>query len=78
MMPAQIAIPAEPAPGTVIGWQQQFAPDGPVYTYVAIHIAGRGWFVSDDSEAPYTWAQLCVYLIRQSPVSAVTGWGPLR
>lgn len=70
-------LPPEPPPGTVISWQQQFAPGGPVYTYVAVHVAGRGWFVSNDSEAPYSWPELFFWLIGQAPVFAATGWAAL-
>lgn len=76
MQPAPIALPPEPPLGTVICWQQQFTPDGPVYSYVAIHVAA-GWFVSDSSEAPYSWLALFVWLIKTAPVSVVTGWAPL-
>jgi len=76
-LPQRAYLPPEPPPGTVIGWQQQYAPGGPVYTYAAVSIAGRGWYVSDASETPYSWAELFYWLIGTAPVCAATGWAVL-
>ena len=76
-LPQRPVLPPEPPPGTVISWQQQFAPDGPVYSYVAVSVAFRGWYVSDASETPYTWAELFYWLIGTAPVFAATSWCPL-
>lgn len=67
----------EPPPGTIISWAQQFTVDGAPYTYVAVHIAYRGWFVSNDSETPYSWAELFFWLIGPAQVFVATGWRPL-
>jgi len=71
------AMPPEPPPGAVITWSQQFDLGGTIYTFVAIHIAGHGWYVSDSSEMAYSWDQLHTYLVRGASVFAVTGWGQL-
>ena len=76
-LPQRPVLPYEPPPGTVIAWQQRFAPDGPVYSYVAVSVAGRGWYVSDDSETPYTWPELFYWLIGTAPVFCAVGWWPL-
>lgn len=70
-------MPPEPPPGAVIAWSQQFTAGGTVYTFVAIHIAGHGWYVSDASEMAYNWGQLHTYLVRGAAISIVTGWGNL-
>lgn len=76
-LPQRAYLPPEPPPGTVISWQQQYAQDGPTYTYVAVHIAWRGWYVSDQSETPYSWGELFYWLIGQAQVWTVTSWRPL-
>jgi hypothetical protein len=68
-------LPPEPPPGSVISWQQQFAIGGPVFTYVAVHIAGRGWYVTDESETAYSWPLLIQWLIGTATVFVVTSWG---
>jgi hypothetical protein len=52
--------PPEPEPGTVVGFTRRFRPDGPGYAYVAIHIAGRGWFSTGHTDRvdPMTWDDL--------------------
>ena len=79
-LPQRPVLPPEPPPGTVITWQQQFAPDGPVYTYAAVSVPFRGWYASDASDAsetPYTWAELFYWLIGDAPVYAAASWWPL-
>lgn len=68
----------EPPPGSVVSWQARFTPDGAIYSYVAIHVAGLGWFASDANECAYSWAGLCTYLIGLAPIHIVTSWGVLR
>lgn len=51
--------PAEPEPGTVVGFTKRFREDGPGYAYVAIRIKGRGWFTTgSDVIDPQTWGQI--------------------
>ena len=75
-LPQRPVLPPEPPPGTVISWQQQYTPDGPVYTYAAVSVASC-WYVSDASETPYTWAELFYWLIGTAPVFAAASWWPL-
>jgi hypothetical protein len=71
------SLPPEPAPGSVITWQQQFTPQGLVYTFAAVHAAPRRWYVSNDSETPYAWPELFYWLIGTAPVFAAASWTEL-
>jgi len=85
MMPAPIApplpqrpyLPPEPPPGSVICWQQQFTAGGAIYTYAAVHVAWRGWFVTNDNEMPYSWPALFYWLIGLAAVFVAVAWGQL-
>ncbi len=67
----------EPPAGTVVTWQQRFNSYGPTYTYAAINVPGRGWYVTDRFDKVYTWAELCRRYIRNSPVLVATNWAAL-
>lgn len=76
-LPQRQVLPPEPPPGSVITWQQQFAHGGPVYTYAAVHIAWRGWYVTNESETPYTWPDLFFWLIGVAAVFVAVAWSQL-
>lgn len=55
--------PAEPEPGTVVGFTKRFREDGPGYAYVAIRIKGRGWYTTGRPIVePATWAELLKFV----------------
>jgi hypothetical protein len=55
---AQTSPPDQPEPGTVVGFTKRFREDGPGYAYVAIHIKGRGWYLTGSDAGARTWAEL--------------------
>ena len=73
-LPQRPVLPPEPPPGTVIAGQQQFAPDGPVYSYVAVSVPFRGWYVTGDTEGAVSWAELFYWLIGTAPVFCAAAW----
>ena len=66
----------EPPPGSVISWRRQFSPGGPGYQYAAVHIANKGWYVTDRFDRNYTWPEI-LRLIGNSPCWVATQWVPL-
>lgn len=50
----------EPGPSTAVTWRARVGARD--YTYVALHIAGSGWFLTGQMTEPLGWAALCHHL----------------
>lgn len=75
-------LPAEPEPGTVIGFTKRYAEDGPGYSFAGIHVARLGWYLTGPNYAghPVTWETLLDFIggpAEWAAVGVVTGWTPL-
>ena len=67
-------ITREPAPGSVITWRLRFAPYGPEYHYVALRVAGRGWYTTSQKiTRPLMWSELAA-LIGDEAAFVAVGW----
>lgn len=70
-------IAHEPGPGHVIRWQQQLNPGGKIYDFIALHVAGRGWYTTALNQwHPVSWPQLREF-IGDCPAWVAVSWQPL-
>lgn len=70
-------IAKEPPPGSVITWWMRYTPDGPEYQYVALRVAGRGWFTTSTKFGrALMWSEIQT-LVGASRCEIASTWLPL-
>jgi hypothetical protein len=75
-------LPIELPPGEVIGFTKRYREDGPTYSFVAIHVARMGWYLTGPNYAgdPVDWVTLLDFIggpDEWAKVGVVTSWSPL-
>jgi hypothetical protein len=79
------AVPARPeelAPGTVLGFTKRYREDGPGYSFVALRVDRKGWYLSGLKHpgTPMDWDELLDFIGGPDDwarVGVVTAWTPL-
>jgi hypothetical protein len=76
------ARPVELEPGTVLGFTKRYTEDGPGYSFAALSVARRGWYLTGPkyNGNPLTWDELLDFIggpTEWSQVGIVVTWAPL-
>lgn len=80
--PEPVRRPAEPEPGTVIGFAKAYREDGPLYSFAAVRVDRLGWYLTGPqySGQPMKWDALLDFIGGPAEwfrVGVVTEWSPL-
>lgn len=79
---APVMRPGELPPGTVLGFAKRYTEDGPAYSFAALHVDRRGWYVTGPkySGQPMDWDVLLDFIggpAEWATVGVVASWSPL-